>query len=86
MPNDYPVGQDTNHPYSPSFDKFIVGVSIVRSSPESYQFIFNDGDRTKAVDLTYKSSQWEDVIIPKGKMIQKVQIMFDKTDSCIYGL
>ena len=60
MPNELPVKFDTNYPLYPSFDKFIVGVSKVPSNQESssYQFVFNDGDRTKASDAVYKKHEW----------------------------
>lgn len=73
-------------PLQPDYDNYMIGVSIIPAKAESYQFIFKNGDRTQAADTTYKKAQWQDVVITAKKIIAKVTIMFDKTDSCIYGL
>ena len=80
------INQELQYPREFSYHKHIVGVSTIPNKPESYQFIFNDRDRTDALDSAYKRSDWVDFKIPADSIISKVTLMFDKTDCCLYGL
>lgn len=80
------VKQELTYPFILNYDKFITGVSTIPGRSESYQFIFNDGDRTRACDAQYRRYQWVDVMVPKGKTISVVKLMYDKSDSCVYGI
>ena len=51
----------------------------------SYQLIYNDGDRTEANDTECVPEWWRDFLIDNDAEIRKVEVMYRKFDSLVFG-
>lgn len=75
----YPAPKDYKHSI------YIIGVS---EHPDEigFQFIFNDGTRTKANDSFLDKEKWNDIYVQNGATVWRAELMYDKNDMLLLGV